>query len=248
MLSRSVIFITVHKGASTFVADELGRYLVTSEKYSDFRPIGSLHLKGREFSEMGDWPSDGLVTVRTYPAETKKLLADDPSFAEFLKSAAIVFLQRDPRDTSVSLFYSKAYSHTPNVIHKERFLEDRKRLQEMPPLEGIREMTSKRSIVEFRQLHRLHREHGGLMTRYEDLISDPGTWFESVGEHVGWPTQFVQELTERFTPSFAPPDAEDPMEHKRRITPGNWKEVFDDELLSEFNDEIGHLLTRNGYT
>lgn len=247
LLSRSTIFTTVHKGASTFISDELGRYLKRTDLYKDLRPVGALRLKGQEIANMGPWPERGLVGVRVYPAELVQLLRDNTEFPDFAEAAAFVFVQRDPRDTAVSLFYSKAFSHTPNVLNKERFVEERERLQAMSPLDGVREVTKSTAIGEFRRLHNLHRTHGGLMTRYEDLVTDPDEWFHSVGEHIGWPEEFTLKVAEKFAGSFAPPTAENPMKHKRRISPGNWSEVFDEDLLEHFDAEVGELMRANGY-
>ena len=248
MLNQSIVFTTVHKGASTFIADELGRALVASPEYRDYRPVGALRLKGQEIATMSPWPTSGLVGVRIYPAELIQLIPDNPDFEGFADEAVFVFVQRDPRDTAVSLFYSKAYSHTPNVLNKEKFVLERERLQAMTPLEGVRELTEKTAIREFKRLHQLHRKHGGLLTRYEDLVTDPVTWFRSVGEHASWTDEFTNAIAARFEGSFAPPSAEDPLRHKRRITPGNWREVFDDDLLDHFDSEIGTLMQANGYT
>lgn len=248
MLSRSVIFTTVHKGASTFISEELGRYLVSTDGYDEFRPVGAMKIRGTEIHEHTRWPDQGLVGTRIYPAELRDLLAEVDDFANFVKRSALVFVQRDPRDAAVSLFYSKAYSHTTRVLNEERFVEERERLRTMSPREGVRELTARPAIAEFSKLHQLHQEVGGLMTRYEDLVTDPAAWFAAVGAHVGWHDDFTAELTSLFEPSFNPPDAEDPLKHKRRITPGNWTEVFDDELLAEFESKMGDLMSANGYT
>lgn len=248
MLSRSTIFTTLHKGASTFIADELGRYLLTTGYYDDFRPVGALRLKGRDMADMGDWPDEGLVGVRVYPAELRKLYEEHPDFSAFIDNAALVFVQRDPRDTAVSLFYSKAYSHTTNVLNHEKFVQERERLQSMSTLDGVKEFTAKVGVGEFRGLHRMHKVHGGIMTSYEDLVTNPAGWFETVGEYIGWPDEFIETVTQKFAHSFDPPDAADPLQHKRRITPGNWTEVFDDELIDHFDAEIGDLLRANGYS
>ena len=237
----------MHKGASTFIADELGRYLYTTDRYDNFRPVGALRLKGTEISQHTDWPTNGLVGVRIYPAELRGLLATAPGFSSFAKGAAMVFVQRDPRDAAVSFFYSKAYSHTTNVLNKERFVEEREKLQAMSPTEGVRELTWKPAIAEFSQLQKLHEELGGLMTKYEDLVIAPDDWFQSVGEFVGWDDAFIEQISERFAKSFAPPDVTDPLQHKRRITPGNWRDVFDDELIAFFDHKIGDRLRANGY-
>lgn len=185
--------------------------------------------------------------MRIYPTELRNLLTDAPGFTEFASDAALVFVQRDPRDAAVSLFYSKAYSHTLKVLNQNKFAKERERLQSMTATEGVRELTYRPAINEFSNLHQLHEERGGLMTRYEDLVTAPHEWFRSVGEFVGWDDAFIDEITDRFAKSFTPPDVADPLQHKRRITPGNWREVFDDELIADFDHKIGDRLRANGY-
>lgn len=245
---KSILFVTVHKGASTFIADELGRYLAASPHFNDFRPVGSLKIKGTQLSDMGGWAAEGLVGIRVYPAEFRDLLVDGEGFQEFAQNASLVFVQRDPRDVAVSLFYSKAYSHTTNVINKDRFVQDRERMQEMSLREGVWEFTARQSIAEFTKLHKLHDQFGGLLVRYEDLVTEPSKWFQSVGDHAEWPDELTESVISRFSNSFTPPEAQDPLQHKRRITPGNWQEVFDRRLERLYERRIGELMQANGYT
>ena len=63
-----------------------------------------------------------------------------------------------------------------------------------------------------------------------------------------WPDDLIDDVKANFTDSFQPPDAQDPLKHKRRITPGNWKDVFDDELERLFERTVGDRLRANGYT
>lgn len=248
MSLKSVVFTTVHKGASSFIADQLARYLVESEHFQTFLPVGAMRIRGTEIAEMTNWPSAGLVAVRVYPAEFRDLQAEVPDFPSFASEASLVFVQRDPRDVAVSLFYSKAFSHTPDVLNRDRFMEDRERLQTMSPREGVAKLTGQAAIAEFSKLHELCRSVNGLMTRYEDLVTNPIGWFEKVGTACEWPRSLITDLQLEFIDSFKPPDVADPLQHKRRITPGNWREVFDEELEREFEKKIGDQLSANGYT
>lgn len=248
MLARSTVFITVHKGASSFIADGLARFLVDTEHFDSFLPVGSLRIRDQKISDIESWPEKGRVAVRVYPAEFRDLLKDSPGFEDFAANAALVFVQRDPRDAAVSLFYSKAFSHTTNVVNKERFIQERQRMQEMTPREGVSELTARLAIAEFSKLHQLHEEYGGLLTSYEDLVTEPASWFATLGEYAGWPTSLTRAVTEEFSDSFTPPETADPLQHKRRITPGNWREVFDDELSAEFEAKVGPRLKASGYT
>lgn len=248
MTLKSIVFTTVHKGASSFIADQLARYLVASEHFDTFLPVGSMRIRGTETTSMTDWPATGLVAVRIYPAEFRDLRSQVPNFRKFARDAALVFMQRDPRDAAVSLFYSKAFSHSENVMNKERFLKDREQLQAMSPREGVAALTAAGAIAEFSKLHQLCAKHDGLMTRYEDLVTDPVGWFQKVGEFSEWPQSLIEQVQLEFKDSFTPPDVADPMQHKRRITPGNWREVFDEELEQEFDAKIGTRLRANGYT
>ena len=238
----------MHKGASTFIADELARYLVAGEHYNKFRAVGSMRIRGREPADIKGWPQRGLVGVRIYPAELRDLFAETDRFRSFADNAALVFVQRDPRDAAVSLFYSKAFSHTTRVQNKKRFVEERKQMQEMSPTEGVKEFTARPAIAEFSKLHDLHEEHGGILLSYEDLVTNSDDCFEQVGRLADWPDDLIDDVKANFTDSSQPPDAQDPLKHKRRITPGNWKDVFDDELERLFERTVGDRLRANGYT
>lgn len=247
-LNRSAVFVTVHKGASTFIADDFSRFLTKTKYYDQRLPVGGLELRGKKLEQMSEWPERGMLAVRVYPGEFRDLLAGSPGFTQFVERSAVVFLQRDPRDAAVSLYFSKAFSHTTKVKNKERFLEDRKALQEMTALEGVKQFTARPTMGQFRLLHEQHAEHGGYMMRYEDLVTDPEESFRALGIYLDWNDDLTGQVIAEFKDSFKPPSGEDPFQHKRRITPGNWREVFDDELTETFDSQVGPLLRKNDYS
>ena len=242
----SVIFVTVHKGASTYIADTLSNAMRRSDDYQRLIRFRKGIIEGRDPAQMRV-PSAGVVVSRVYPNDLGQLVEDppcDPAFAD----KQLVLLYRDPRDVAVSLYYSKAFSHPVNVADPEKFLEERAELQDLGVVEGVRQRTWKGALGEFRQIRRIESENPqALSTRYEDLVSDPELWVATVGKHLGWSTKTASIVHRASAKSFEPPTDEDVFQHKRRITPGNWREIFDEDLIAQFQEAAGDQLAAAGY-
>ncbi|MHC4990973.1 MAG: hypothetical protein ACYTGC_08325 [Planctomycetota bacterium] len=243
----TVIFLSVHKGASTFLAAQLAPAICREMPGVEHLRIGWHLLRGTPMSQM-TLPPTGVVATRVYPAHFDQLIEDPPPAGGRFADKHLVMVRRDPRDAAVSLFYSKAYSHRVPPGKEQKFLEERARLQAMSPADGIWELTSEEPIEEFRATTRfLERFPQTCLVPYELLVGDFERWYRTVADHLQWSSPLAERIAEGLAATVQPPAAEDPHQHKRRVTPGNWREVFDERLRALFEREIGSEMAQAGY-
>ncbi len=79
------------------------------------------------------------------------------------------------------------------------------------------------------------------------LTTDFAAWLARVQSHLGWTDEQAARVGHGLEVTVAAPAREDPHRHKRRVTPGNWREVFDDRLHRLFEESIGPDLEAAGY-
>jgi len=240
----SVLFITVHKGASTFVAGDLAPAI--GQALPDHRVVafGSQLINGTSPCDMAV-PSERSVFVRLYPGDLESIHFENKNRP--LDDLTLVLLSRDPRDAAISLYYSVAYSHTTVVANTERFLAMRDSLQQASVAEGILSC-SETAIREFKKMQAIARAHpNALVTTYEELVLQYPTWLRRVCRHAGWSEDVSQQIATITGDPFGPPATEDRNQHIRRITPGNWRNLFDERLVDHFQSWCGDEMERAGY-
>jgi Sulfotransferase domain len=266
----------MHKAASTFVADVLLPSIAIRTAQYNLYNVGSklIKFRDREEREKGRVPewvslsqydqlmhffqheplpaSNGLIG-RVYPGH---LPAIEQSLGIKLPDPnhRLVIVRRDPRDALVSLYYSITISHNPTCIEGDqaRFQESRERLRAKSVREGIMtilENAGKDVITqEFLSLTSLLQNDSHVCDLpYELLIDSPQQWlsqfveFGELEKYVddNWHTEMLVHLQ--------PPAVEDPSSHKRRMKPGNWKAVFDEELRAMLGENIRNRMDEFGY-
>ena len=242
----SIVVVTVHKGASSFIADEFSSAVKKALPQLQIVRFGSLILKGATADEM-PVPAQSSMFVRVYPNDIQNLVVEKAK-SKKLDSVKLVLLYRDPRDAAVSLYFSAAYSHSLAVPDADRFLTMRERLQDVSETEGVR-ACSQPAINEFKQILALAEQYpGAFVSSYEEMVADYDTWLSRFRKHVGWSGETEAKIASITGDPFIPPAEVDKSQHRRRITPGNWKEVFDDELREHFENHCGAQMKACGYT
>lgn len=245
--NTSVLFVTVHKGASTFIANEFA--VAYSEVFPEARIVnlGNEVIAGTPHAELPVNPT-GDAFIRLYPRDIEKMKAVEPGAQQPFDNVQLVFLQRDPRDAAISLYHSKARSHGTNVRNPEKLLEERAELQEMTLYEGVLAKTARQTMREFLVLRELAEIYPhALMTTYEELVTNYAGWLDRVADHLGWSQDEKLGFYQRTSDSFKPPSTEDPSQHKRRITPGNWTEIDTPELRALYERLGADALAAAGY-
>lgn len=272
----NIIVLCMHKAASTFVAGVLlPSIAIRTAEYNLFN-VGSrlIKFRDREERETGKLPewvnrsqhdqlmhffqheplpaSNGLIG-RVYPGH---LSAIEQSLGIKLPDPnhRLVIVRRDPRDALVSLYYSITVSHDPTRIEGDpaTFRDSREKLRTKSVREGIMAILEKagEDLIsrEFLSLTSLLQNNSHVCDLpYELLIESPRQWlsrfveFAELGKYVddNWRSEMLAHLQ--------PPPVEDPTSHKRRMTPGNWKAVFDEELRAMLGENIRNRMDEFGY-
>lgn len=235
---QSIFSLTVHKGASTFIDATLAPMLCADLGHKQVR-VEAILLQTDDVEANAanfEYHDSGHFYTRLYPVEAIHI--------DF-RGKKWFALQRDPRDTAVSQFYSLAYSH-PSMPGKwgERQERARAKLRQGSVLEGVKQLAPG-LIAEFREFREILDQYPDAMViRYENMVSDFVDSFDRLRAHLDLdldPAKY-HALQSEFVVG-----EEDVTKHKRRITPENWKEIFDDELCSRFEKELGPMLVDAGY-
>jgi hypothetical protein len=247
----TTVFLSVHKGASTFLADHFAPAMVGHLDGLRHIAIGQELAAGRSMDELA-LPPRGVVATRVYPRHFNRLLEAPAPPRGRLADKALIMLRRDPRDAAVSLYYSVRYSHAEppatDPKWRRRFQERRAMLERLNVQDGITQLTARTAMREFLRTEGfLRRFPATLLTTYERLVGDFPGWLEQVRQHLGWSDELARAIGAGLQDQVKAPPEEDPRRHKRRVTPGNWREVFDDRLCERFERRLGRYLTEAGY-
>lgn len=243
----TTVFLSVHKGASTFLTATFAPAMVRLFKGLRHVPIHQEIHAGKRIDQLA-LPPRGVVATRVYPPQYDTLIeAPKPAEGRFADKK-LVMLRRDPRDVAVSFYYSFAYSHRVPPVNQSFFHERRAALRSMPITDGLARYCVNPAIRQFLWTEDfLRRFPATCLTTYETLVTDFPAWLEQVGGHLGWTAPQAAAIATDVADDVTPPATEDPSMHKRRVTPGNWREVFDEALIETFRTRLGDRLTRAGY-
>jgi hypothetical protein len=272
----NIFVLCMHKAASTFVADVLlPSIAIRTGEYNLFN-VGSMLIRYREqeqaaTGEVPKWvaesqydqlmrcfgekplPKSNGVIGRVYPGHLKAI---EQSLGIKLPDAGnrLVIVRRDPRDALVSLYYSLTVSHNPTRIEGDQayFKKNREQLQSQSVREGIKSILSSTGTDvtsgEFLRCTQLLRDNPDACDLpYELLMNHPRQWLTRFVEFGQLEKYVDAEWLSVMLSHLQPPEVEDPTSHKRRMRPGNWIEVFDDELRAMLEEKIGNRMQEFGY-
>ena len=244
----TIILLCVHKGASTFLANDLAPALTKVLRGMKHVEMGQEVVNGRTVEDF-PLPPTGVVMSRVYPFLYDEIVEDPVPAAGRFADKKLVMLRRDPRDVAVSLYYSIRYSHTSKTRNPEAFLRKRERLEALDICQGIAEETAPTAMKQFKSTFKFMRQHpDACLTTYEQLILDFDGWFDRVSSYLELTNEETEKIRARIAPTVEPPQKENPRKHKRRVTPGNWREIFDDDLRALFEERVGRQLEKANYS
>lgn len=244
----TIILLSVHKGASTFLTVDFAPAVAAAISGMRHVAVGQEIVSGREVEDL-PIPSTGVIASRVYPFLYDTLVEDpEPEDGRFADKK-LLMLRRDPRDVAVSLYYSIRFSHTSKTRNPEGFKRKKAALKSLDVRDGIAEETARTAIRQFKATFKfLDRYPQTCLTTYEQLILDFGGWYRTVCDHLELSGDEAARIRKRIEPSLAAPKKVNPSKHKRRVIPGNWREVFDDRLRTMFEEQVGRELEKAGYT
>jgi hypothetical protein len=243
----TTIFFTVHKGASTFATHGIAPLARKHFPDVEHREYGPLLAGGADAADH-PLPATNVIATRVYPWLYDELVEDPKPAGGRFADKKLVVMRRDPRDVAVSSFYSRAYSHPVPARDPDEFLRIRAELRELGPLEGVRQHCAQSALYEFRcATMMLERYPHAIDLPYELLVTEPRAWVAMLGAYLDWPDRVIDALADEVPLHVQAPDTEQPTKHKRRVTPGNWLTLFDDDLNGLFIDAVGTEMAAAGY-
>lgn len=185
-------------------------------------------------------------------------------FPDNLSEYSILLHLRDPRDVLTSLFYSSIYNHPrqkgrydpgdEKIKEWEKMGIDRFVLEQLPPLKENYQLLCN-ALLGNSKSHLL---------KYEDMVLSYTSWldnFLAAFSHLevppaGWPPlirlpnseeRIKDRLVRKYRDDFTPPRAEDIYSHKRRITPGDYRDKLGPDTIEVLNRELGAILDTLSY-
>jgi hypothetical protein len=244
----TIVMLSMHKAASTFIAGGFARALLRELPKLRHEPIGFRIAQEGLTPEDLPLPPQGVLATRIYPEHYDTIVEQPVPESGRFADKKLIMLRRDPRDAAVSAYYSRAFSHPVPAHGAEEFLAERERMQAVEVAEGILKYTAEPIIEEFLATETfLARHPETLLTTYEELVGDFDGWFARVAAFLDWPDELRDLIGRGLAAQVQPPAVVDPMQHRRRVTPGNWKEVFDEPLTVLFRERLGDSLVQAGY-
>lgn len=247
---RPVLIYTFHKAASSFL-HQLTTEL-THQLNLEYRSINQQEFTARVF-EIG-W----CAFINEHPeadcfGPIRLARRANPYLPEDLESFQKVLHVRDPRDATVSLFYSAAFSHVCEEKVFNPSDTERNALRDM----GVDAFVLSK-ISRLKPAYALAVEHllcrdDVVFLKYEDMVADFRLWLHRfVSPFAAFcDTQVLatveKELYEQHVNDFAV-DAEDIYQHKRQVTPGDHRRKLKPETIDALSEAFGPVLDAFGYT
>ena len=184
-----------------------------------------------------------------------------------LGQANIVLHLRDPRDVLTSMFFSYCFMHKGPVAADTGF---RKEVAEAGIDKFVLDMSGanfvryegdygtggnfKRHIGNVldryeRYLREVAGETNAVLVSYEEMVLDFPSWLRKIVDR--FEIQDAEE-TYRFVAArhaaAVQPTAENIWSHKRKVTPGDYREKLKPETIAELNRRFGEVLNALGYS
>ncbi len=187
-----------------------------------------------------------LVPGGVYP--TVYLTREELDAVDDRTNSRRIVVLRDLRDTLVSLYYSHRYSHSDS----SRFVaESRRRLASLDVGAGLEHLLVS-GLANIAKIQRSWLDSGAQFIKYEDLIADEYGVFERFAEmaELDLPRRDIHAAVKAvsfFERSGRELGSEDRQAHLRKGIPGDWKNHFDESLISRFKKLYGDLLVKAGY-
>ena len=246
-LHPTTIFLSVHKAASTFLTVEMADAMTRVFPELTHVALAQEIVNGKRIESL-PIAATNMVVTRVYPDQYETLVESPVPEAGRFADKKLIMLRRDPRDVAVSLYYSIRFSHTTKTRNKKHFLSRKAVLADLDVANGIAEITHKPSIKQFQATEAFLKKHPQTcLTTYEMLVGDLPAWIDRVKNHLQWTDDQAASISRGLAKAVKAPAKADPARHKRRVTPGNWKDVFDDRLREIYDRLIGPELEAAGY-
>lgn len=251
--AANVFHLCVHKTGSQWI-----RLLLSEPRTYRYSGLTHFHYQSHLPGGVDPRRITERAFTRAFPPGTvaSPVYIDHAHYAAIPKpaSARAFFVMRDPRDITVSWFYSMKLSHG-------RFpgLEGiRGRLKDTELADGVTiaidDLQERGLFDALRSWGRMPAEKSVRIVRYEDLIGPrQAEVFGEILAHcdIAMPDDVLRGLLEdgsfeRLSGGRAPGE-EDPASHFRKGIAGDWRNAFNDKAIEHFRKVTGDLAQELGY-
>ena len=240
-----VVVHALHKSASMFLFSFFQQLAQRSgmEYFSPNLPDG-----GR-FPRLDNLPAKFCVCPQ------RSFVINDQSLAA--TPVQRIFHVRDPRDIIVSEYYAVAHIHP---VEQESLRQRRSEVKQMTVDEyALNQPEFSKNPLEQKFQPLLQRieqgdfgcEHSSdIIVKYETMVTQFHRWAAEVVKPFGFasPKLTAVRLAWKYRREFIPPKpGHDAMTHKRRITPGDFRNKLSSETVKVLNERFAPILETFGY-
>src|SRR6478672_12560968 len=245
----SIIWFTVHKSASVFIAGLLKNLAQESGmNYRDYE--GNFWQKGEHFFQ--EIVVKNPQKVSEYFRSNGEIYGPFRGFIPTIKNMEnykkfkLVLMLRDPRDVMTSLYFSSAYSHGIQPSQKQAIQAVRKLALESNIDDYV--VKYNKSFLSNYNLYcrELLGESNVLLVTYEEMVNNFSAWLRTVIDF------FQIEVSQGFIESLVKEvefdvSQENVYAHKRQVKPGDHRRKLKVTTIRQLNLEFEHILKRLNY-
>lgn len=252
-LQKNVVVFTVHKAGS----------MVLHGVLKDICDFNNVRYHSEHQAKPDQWPVGKILQGKKYIPRHNGCFGPVRFFlpGQSLEQTNVLLHLRDPRDVLTSMFFSYAYMHSGKVPPNTGMRRDvaeagiDKFVLDMSD-EGYRNYEGdygtggnyKHHVGNMldryeRYLRELVGQPNTRIVFYEDMVADFSTWLRKVVARFDLPNgdETFRHVLARHEEEVKPTE-ENPWLHKRKVTPGDYKEKLQPETIAELNDRFGAVL------
>jgi len=238
--------LTLHKAGSAYVANMVGRIFIAN----GYEKIDLCNAAFRQ----GIGEVDYVVSHKSEMTGQGRLFgpfrADTAALVGLIDGIRPIVHVRDVRDCIVSNFFSIAYSHRLPGEGKlrEKFIEDRQRMQEGSIERYIEEVMEADSafarIGVLRQI--CEKRPDAVLSRYEEMVTDFPRWL--IGLLAVLELTIPKKLRDELLKNAEFDVSEDKFRHKRQVVPGDFRRKLAPEMQVRLTEKYRKELEYFGYS